>query len=524
MVESINQTNIYKKIWEISKKLHGAVEGWFFTHCLIGAVFYKFISESFIDSQGKIFGDFSYAERSDDAVLPLIKEATIRSKGFFLYPSQLFVNVVKNIDKYSDIAVTLDTIFKAFEDSAIGYPSEEAVKGLLSVFDVRSDQLGATVEEKNKNLKIILNGIASLDIHSLKENKFDLFGDVYEFVKTNHTTAFIKSGGEYFTPPSLAQLTARLALYGLKDVNAIHDPTCGSGSILVQAKKIVDGIEGIKGGGVFVGQEVNLTTHKLARMNMFLHDVPFNQFYIALGDTLINPKFATNEAPLKPPFDAVVSNPPFSTRWIGKDCPEIAADKRFACAGDIPPKGKADFAFILHSLYHLSENGRAAIICATGVLHRPAAEYKIRQYLVNNNYVDSVIALPTRLFENTAIAVNILLLRKNKNNSEIKFIRADSFCDKVNKKSIIQQEHVEKILELYSSKEDELFFTRTVPAADVQNNNYSLRVSDYVQKEVKHDFIDIDALEAEIIEASIKTTKTLAKIDELVRGLKKNGS
>lgn len=509
-----NQVNINRMLLKLSSAFRGAMDGWFFMYCVIGAVFYKLMSDSFVKYQANINGYIDYEERSDDDAFGFIKHLTIRSQGFFLYPSQLYGNVVKNIDKYSDVAATLDIIFKAFENSAIGYPSEEAVKGLFSDFNVLSDQLGKNVEEKNKHLKILLEGVASLELNRFRTNPSDLFGEVYEFVKSKSSTAFIKSSGEYFTPPNLAQLTARLALHGMSEVGTVYDPTCGSGSLLLQIKKNIKGIK-IKNG--FVGQEINPTTYNLARMNMLLHGVHVECFDIVLGDTLTNPKFATNSSPLKPPFDVIVSNPPVSVGWAGEENPSIVADKRFASAGAVPSKSKADFAFILHTLHYLSENGRACIICAPGVLHRRGREQRIRQYLVSNNYVDAVIALPDKLFENARISVNILILRKNKNNPDVKFVCADSFYETFNKQNKIQQKQVEKILELYSAKDDEPNLTKTVTIDQIKNNNYSLNVYDYIQPKKEGLKIDINAVDKEREDSLIYLNKIREEVDTLIR-------
>jgi len=351
----------------------------------------------------------------DEVISDEIRDDAIKTKGYFIAPSELFCNIAKDANKNENLNTDLARIFNNIESSAVGYPSEEKIKGLFADFDTTSSRLGSTVEEKNKRLSAVIKGIEELDFGNFEDNQIDLFGDAYEYLISNYAANAGKSGGEFFTPQSVSNLIAKLAIHGQESINKIYDPACGSGSLLLRAKKEFDN-HIIEDG--FWGQEINHTTYNLARMNMFLHNINYDKFNIALGDTLTDPKFRDDK-----PFDAIVSNPPYSVKWIGKDDPTLINDDRFAPAGVLPPKSKADFAFVLHSLDYLSTKGRAGIVCFPGIFYRGGAEKKIREYLVEGNYIETIISLPPNLFYGTSIAVNILVLSKHKESSKIQFYR-----------------------------------------------------------------------------------------------------
>jgi len=387
-VVSIKQREeLQRRIWQIANEVRGSVDGWDFKQYVLGMLFYRFISENFKEFM-EAGEDFDYAKLSDDVITPEIKDDAIKTKGYFIYPSELFENVLKKAPNNPNLNTDLRAIFDSIENSAVGYPSEEAIKGLFGDFDTTSNKLGNTVEEKNKRLLAVMQGIADIDF-GIGESEIDLFGDAYEFLISNYAANAGKSGGEFFTPQNVSKLLAKLALFEQERINKAYDPACGSGSLLLQVKKQFSGI--IEDG--FYGQEINYTTYNLARMNMFLHNINYNQFHIANGDTLLNPAFLDEK-----PFDVIVSNPPYSIKWIGKDDPTLINDDRFAPAGVLPPKSKADFAFILHSLYYLSSRGKAAIVTFPGIFYRGGAEKKIREYLVQNNFIDTIISLPANLF------------------------------------------------------------------------------------------------------------------------------
>ncbi|MFC6276158.1 type I restriction-modification system subunit M, partial [Psittacicella hinzii] len=392
------RAELQRKIWQIADNVRGSIDGWDFKQYVLGTLFYRYISEliaNYIGDDYHTWSDETVQKIFDQSVeMPENVKFIIASKGFFLFPSKLFCNIAKDAHRNSNLNVDLKEAFEQIEKYTNEY-SEPVFKGLFSDFDVTSSRLGATAAEKNKRLAAILQGIADLNFGNFEESKIDLFGDAYEFLISNYAANAGKSGGEYFTPPQVSQLLARLAIHGQKNVNAIYDPACGSGSLLLQARKLLNKKELDKG---YFGQEINPTTYNLARMNMLLHDVNYSQFNISLGDTLLKPVF--NEYSQKPkiqaknkPFDVIVSNPPYSVKWVGEDDPTLIGDERFAPAGVLAPKKNADFAFVLHALNYLSETGKASIVCFPGILYRVGPEQNIRKYLVDNNYVESIISL-----------------------------------------------------------------------------------------------------------------------------------
>ena len=474
MSEITQRTELQAAIWRIADDVRGAVDGWDFKQFVLGSLFYRFISENFVahmegDNPQKRYEEYADSEISANA--GMIDEVT-REKGYFIYPSQLFSVVVAQADHNPNLNTDLAAIFSAIEASAVGYDSERAVKGLFADFDTTSTRLGNTVEEKNRRLCAVLHGVESLDFGRFADHKIDLFGDAYEFLISNYAANAGKSGGEFFTPQNVSRLLARLALSEQHEVNKIYDPACGSGSLLLQAKRQFDQ-DLIKEG--FVGQEINHTTYNLARMNLFLHDVNYSKFDLALGDTLLS---------------------------------------RFAPAGVLAPKSKADFAFVLHALNHLSARGRAAIVCFPGIFYRGGAEQKIRQYLVDNNFVETVIALAPNLFFGTSIAVCILVLSKHKTDTRTQFIDAsgEEFFRKETKNNVLTPEQIDRIVSLFEQKVEEPHVSVLVEHSAIAANDYNLSVSSYVEARDTREVIDIDLLNAEVSE-------TVGRIDALRRDI-----
>ena len=512
---SIKQRDeLQSTIWKIANEVRGAVDGWDFKQFVLGTLFYRFISENFTNYIEGGDDSVDYANMSDSVITPEIKDDATKTKGYFIYPSQLYVNIARDAETNPNLNTDLAAIFNAIENSANGYPSERDIKGLFADFDTTSNRLGNTVEEKNKRLAAVIKGVAELDFGNFEDNEIDLFGDAYEFLISNYAANAGKSGGEFFTPQNVSKLIAQLAIYGKSSVNKIYDPACGSGSLLLQAKKQFDA-HLIEDG--FFGQEINHTTYNLARMNMFLHNINYDKFDIALGDTLINPQYGEEK-----PFDAIVSNPPYSVNWEGSDNPTLINDDRFAPAGVLAPKSKADFAFVLHSLSYLSAKGRAAIVCFPGIFYRGGAEQKIRKYLVDNNFVETVIALPANLFYGTSIAVNILVLSKNKgNNTTIQFIDAsgEEFYKKETNNNVLTDEHITKIVGIFGDKENVEYVSKSVDNSLIADNDYNLSVSSYVEKKDTREVIDIVKLNAEV-EQTVKRIDTLrADIDAIIKEL-----
>ena len=513
----INQrAELHKKIWAIADDVRGAVDGWDFKQYILGILFYRFISENmaeFFNSAEHEAGDidFDYAKISDEEAEIDFRPNTVEDKGFFILPSQLFENVVKNAKENENLNTDLANIFKAIEGSAIGFASEDDIKGLFEDIDTTSNRLGGTVAEKNKRLTDILTGIAEINFENFKNNDIDAFGDAYEYLISNYASNAGKSGGEFFTPQTVSKLLARLVMDGKTSINKVYDPTCGSGSLLLQMKKQFD--EHIIDEGFF-GQEINMTNFNLARMNMFLHNVNYNNFSIKRGDTLINPLHKDEK-----PFDAIVSNPPYSIKWVGDADPTLINDERFAPAGKLAPKSYADYAFIMHSLSYLSSKGRAAIVCFPGIFYRKGAEQTIRKYLVKNNFVDCVIQLPENLFFGTSIATCILIMAKNKTENKVLFIDASKEFKKETNNNVLEEKNINAIVEEFRNRTNKEYFSRYVDKAEIEENDYNLSVSTYVEKKDTREIIDIVKLNKEIEETVLRINELRASIDEIVKEL-----
>lgn len=510
MTSSNQRAELQSKIWRIANDVRGSVDGWDFKQFVLGALFYRFISENFTSYMEAGDESVNYPGMTDNQIPDEIKDDAIKSKGYFIYPSQLFINVAKTARTNPNLNTDLASIFAAIESSANGYPSEQDIKGLFADFDTTSSRLGNTVEDKNKRLADVLKGIEDLKFGGFESSQIDLFGDAYEFLISNYAANAGKSGGEFFTPQTVSGLIARLAMHKQMEVNKIYDPAAGSGSLLLQAKKHFDS-HIIKDG--FYGQEINHTTYNLARMNMFLHNINYDKFHIVLGDTLKDPQLKDEK-----PFDAIVSNPPYSVKWIGSDDPTLINDDRFAPAGVLAPKSKADFAFVLHALHYLSGKGRAAIVCFPGIFYRGGAEKKIRQYLVDNNYVETVISLAPNLFYGTSIAVNILVLSKSKPDTRVQFIDAsgEDFFKKETNNNVLTDEHIEDIMKMFDSKEEVEHIATTVESSKIAENDYNLSVSSYVEPKDTREVIDITELNKEI-EITVERINVLrADIDKIV--------
>jgi type I restriction enzyme M protein len=511
MTSIIQRAEIQNKIWRIANDVRGSVDGWDFKQFVLGTLFYRFISENFTNYIEGGDESVKYASLDDKAISDEVKIDAIKTKGYFISPSQLFVNVAKTANTNPNLNTDLKAIFDSIESSANGYPSEPDIKGLFTDFDTTSTRLGNTVESKNTRLAAVLKGVGELNFGNFEDNQIDLFGDAYEFLISNYAANAGKSGGEFFTPQHVSKLIAQLAMHRQDKVNKIYDPAAGSGSLLLQAKKHFDNHIIEEG---FYGQEVNHTTYNLARMNMFLHNINYDKFNIALGNTLIDPQFGDEK-----PFDAIVSNPPYSIKWIGDDDPTLINDDRFAPAGVLAPKSKADFAFVLHALSYLSSKGRAAIVCFPGIFYRGGAEKKIRKYLVDNNFVETVISLAPNLFYGTSISVNILVLSKHKTENTTQFIDAsgEGFFKKVTNNNELTDNHIKKIMELFDRKNDVEHIAITVDNIKIAENDYNLSVSSYIEAKDNREQVDITQLNEEIAKTVEKIGGLRVSIDNIIK-------
>lgn len=515
MAREQERAELHRTIWQIANDLRGSVDGWDFKNYVLGMLFYRFISENitaFINAEEHRAGnvDFDYAECSDEQA-EFGREVTVQERGFYILPSQLFGNVRKRAAADPNLNETLNNIFHAIENSAKGAASEDDMKGLFADIDVNSNKLGATVQKRNETLVKILDKIGDMKLGNLADNQIDTFGDAYEFLMTMYASNAGKSGGEFFTPQEVSELLARITLVGKKQVNKVYDPACGSGSLLLKFAKVL-GKENVRQG--FYGQEINITTYNLCRINMFLHDINYEKFDIALGDTLLVPKHWDDE-----PFECIVSNPPYSIKWVGDENPLLINDPRFSPAGILAPKSKADLAFTMHMLSWLATNGTAAIVEFPGVLYRGGAEQKIRKYLIDNNYIDTVIQLPANLFFGVGIATCIIVLKKSKKDNATLFIDASGEFIHEGNKNKLSDANIARILEAFVARKDDAHFARLVENGKIAENDYNISVSSYVEQPDTREEVDIEALNLRIAEIVARQNVLRTAIDAIVATL-----
>jgi type I restriction enzyme M protein len=512
MTKEQERTELHRAIWQIANDLRGSVDGWDFKSYVLGMLFYRFISENltnYINADERRAGkkDFDYASLSDKQA-EFGRSDTVKEKGFYVLPSELFVNVCKNARNDANLNETIKSVFRNIENSAKGANSEDDLKGLFDDIDVNSNKLGSTVEKRNQKLTKLLEAIGDLRLGKYSDNTIDAFGDAYEFLMTMYASNAGKSGGEFYTPQEVSELLAEITTVGKKEVNKVYDPACGSGSLLLKFAKVL-GKDNVRLG--FYGQEINLTTYNLCRINMFLHDINYNHFDIAHGDTLTDPKHWDDE-----PFDAIVSNPPYSIKWDGDANPLLINDPRFSPAGVLAPKSKADLAFTMHMLTWLSTSGTAAIVNFPGVLYRGGAEGKIRKYLIDNNYVDAVIQLPPDLFFGTTIATCIIVLKKSKKDNKTLFIDASAEFVRGGNKNKLSEINRKKILKAFADRKDAEYFAKLVDNKIIASSDYNITVSNYVTAEDTREVVNIAELNTEIARIVVRQNELRSAIDKIV--------
>lgn len=506
------RSELHRTIWSIANDLRGSVDGWDFKQYVLGMLFYRYISENLTDyiNRGEHEAGntvFDYAKLTDSDAEEA-RADLVQTRGFFILPSELFQNVRKKAAEDENLNETLEKVFRSIESSAQGGPSEDNFKGLFDDIDVNSNKLGGTVAKRNEKIVKLMNGVGEMKLGDYRDNTIDAFGDAYEFLMGMYASNAGKSGGEYYTPQEVSELLTRIALVGKTEVNKVYDPACGSGSLLLNFAKIL-GKENVRQG--FYGQEINITTYNLCRINMFLHDIDYDKFDIGHGDTLTDPMHWDDE-----PFEAIVSNPPYSIKWDGDANPLMINDPRFSPAGVLAPKSKADLAFVMHSLSWLATNGTAAIVCFPGVMYRSGAEQKIRKYLIDNNYIDCVIQLPDNLFFGTSIATCIMVLKKSKTENSTLFIDASKECVKVTNSNKLTQKNMDAIIDAYIKRANHDHFIVKVANADIAAQDYNLSVSTYVEQKDTREVIDIVALNAEINEIVAREQVLRDEIDKII--------
>ncbi len=509
------RAELHRAIWNIANDLRGSVDGWDFKQYVLGMLFYRYISENlanYIEQGEKDAGNigFKYSELSD-ADAEQARADLVKTRGFFILPSELFENIRFKAPSDENLNETLEKVFRNIESSAQGTASENDFKGLFDDLDLNSNKLGGTVAKRNEMLIKLMNGIGDMNLGNYQDNTIDAFGDAYEFLMGMYASNAGKSGGEYYTPQEVSELLTRLTIVGKTEVNKVYDPACGSGSLLLKFAKIL-GKDNVRLG--FFGQEINITTYNLCRINMFLHDIDYDKFDIAHGDTLIDPKHFDDE-----PFEAIVSNPPYSIKWVGEDDATLINDPRFSPAGVLAPKSKADMAFIMHSLSWLATNGTAAIVCFPGIMYRGGKEQKIRSYLIGNNFVDCVIQLPDNLFYGTSIATCIMVLKKSKKDNSTLFIDASKECIKITNNNKLTDENINNIVRIFSDRQDIQYVSRLVPNKEIAENDYNLSVSQYVEQEDEKEVIDINALNAELEQIVAREDELRKQINTIINNI-----
>ena len=517
MPANTERDELHRAIWAIADDLRGSVDGWDFKQYILGVMFYRYISEhleKYIDKNEHESGNasFAYAKLSDNEA-ESIREEMVNDVGFFILPSELFCNVRKRAPYDENLNETLERVFKHIEESASGTSSEGDFSGLFDDIDVNSNKLGATVAKRNERLVKVLNGIGDMKLEYTDSNKTDAFGDAYEYLMSMYASNAGKSGGEFFTPQEVSELLMRLATVGKTEVDGVYDPACGSGSLLLKAEEVLGKGKVHRG---FFGQEINITTYNLCRINMFLHGVGFDKFSIACEDTLISPQHWDDE-----PFEVIVSNPPYSIKWAGDENPLLINDPRFAPAGILAPRGKADLAFIMHSLAWLKTNGTASIVCFPGIMYRGGAEQKIRKYLIDNNFIDCVIQLPDNLFFGTSIATCIMVLKKNKNDTNILFIDASKEFEKIVSNNILSENNIKDIVNAFIERKDQEYFTKLASYETIKENDYNLSVPCYVKKEDTREAVDIVKLNEQINKIVSEEESLRREVEKIIKELEK---
>lgn len=517
-MDNVERDELHKTIWKIANDLRGSVDGWDFKQYVLGTLFYRFISENltnYLNEHQLKAGikNFDYSKLSDKEA-EFGRKETVLEKGFFILPSELFVNVRAEAKNDSNLNETISRVFRNIEGSAIGSPSELDIKGLFDDMDVNSNKIGGTVTKRNELLVKLLDSVGALQLGRYADNSIDAFGDAYEYLMTMYASSAGKSGGEFFTPQEVSELLAKITVAGKKKVTRVYDPACGSGSLLLQFAKVL-GKGNVTDG--FYGQEINITTYNLCRINMFLHDINYEKFNIAHGDTLIEPTYWDGQ-----PFEAIVSNPPYSIKWDGDDNPLMINDSRFSPAGVLAPKSYADLAFTMHILNSLSTNGTAAIVEFPGVMYRGGAEKKIRKYLVDNNFVDTVIQLPKDLFFGTGIQTCILVLKKSKKDNKVLFINAEREFARFGNKNKLRPQDIEKVINKYTNRGDEEYFARLVDQTEIADSDYSLSVTSYVIAEDLRENVDIKVLNKSISEIVKRQSELRTELDRIVLDLEGN--
>ena len=505
------QQKLRTQLWTVANTLRGNMSAGDFMYYTLGFIFYKYLSEKIEKSADDILKDdgvsFKQAWASnDDELKEALKEECIQDLGYFVEPEYLYSTIISMIEHKENILPALERSLKKIEDSTIGQDSEDDFGGLFSDIDLASPKLGKTADDKNRLISDVLVNLQGIDFGLNEAEEIDILGDAYEYMIGQFAAGAGKKAGEFYTPQEVSEILSEIVITGKNRLKSVYDPTCGSGSLLLRTAR------GGNADAIF-GQEKNPTTFNLCRMNMLLHGIKYKDFEIHNGDTLENDELGEQQ------FDAVVANPPFSAEWTAAD--KFNNDDRFSKAGVLAPKSKADYAFILHMLYHLNDGGTMACVAPHGVLFRGAAEGKIRRFLIEKkNYIDAIIGLPANIFYGTSIPTCILVMKKcRQSDDNILFIDASKEFEKVKTQNKLRPEHIQKIIETYRTRAEIEKYSHCATLNEIEENDYNLNIPRYVDTFEEEEEIDIKAVMAEIKELESKRTELDAQIEFYLKEL-----
>ena len=506
------QQKLRTQLWTVANTLRGNMSAGDFMYYTLGFIFYKYLSEKIEKTADEILVDdgvsFKEAWSSNDEELKeALKEECIQDLGYFVEPEFLYSTIISMIEHKENILPALERSLKKIEDSTIGQDSEDDFGGLFSDIDLASPKLGKTADDKNRLISDVLVNLQGIDFGLNEAEDIDILGDAYEYMIGQFAAGAGKKAGEFYTPQEVSEILSEIVVTGKTRLKSVYDPTCGSGSLLLRTAR---------GGNAdtIYGQEKNPTTFNLCRMNMLLHGIKYKDFEIHNGDTLENDELGEQQ------FDAVVANPPFSAEWTAAD--KFNNDDRFSKAGVLAPKSKADYAFILHMLYHLNDGGTMACVAPHGVLFRGAAEGKIRRFLIEKkNFIDAIIGLPANIFYGTSIPTCILVMKKcRQEDDNILFIDASKEFEKVKTQNKLRPEHIQKIIETYRNRTEIEKYSHCATLKEIEENDYNLNIPRYVDTFEEEEEIDIKAVMAEIKDLESKRTELDAQIEVYLKELR----
>jgi type I restriction enzyme M protein len=503
------QAELHKQLWAMANDLRGNMDASEFKDFILSIIFYRYLSENLvkvIEEEYLKDDKLNYEEawKKKEVRETLVEELTENSDiGYLIEPSFLFSKMVDLIKQGRfDISVMADAI-KKLSQSTIGKSSQEDFDGLFEDMDLNSNKLGKGEKERSDNLGKIILKVSDIDF-SHGDAQIDVLGDAYEYLIGQFAANAGKKAGEFYTPQAVSEILARIVTLGKKEIKDVYDPTCGSGSLLLrlsQHAKI----------GKYYGQELNSTTYNLARMNMMLHKVQFNRFDLYQGNTLENP--CDRHSLMK--FEVVVANPPYSAKWSADE--KFYQDERFSAYGRLAPTKPADYAFVQHMIHHLSDNGTMAVVLPHGVLFRGESEETIRKYLVKQkNYLDAVIGLPANLFFGTPIPTIILVFKKCKKDTSVLFIDASKNFKKDKKKNTLLPEYIDKILDTYERREIIEKFSNNVSIKEIEENDFNLNISRYINTFEIEENINLDVVRSEIININKEIEDTKKELNKLL--------